>query len=310
MRKILALILAFSMSFGYEKSGFFIGIQASKTSYKVTEKTDTAHSFALANAQTTGSLGNISCETSSRGGIAGLLNGKKTTCVPASTNIQIDGNLAIDLFIDSVTSVFEGQGKNYGGIIGYKKLFAEEMVHDEFHDFTLPVYRFGFRVYLMYDLGSIPTDNATYNTQNFNVNFDALYNFFPNIENFDAGVFVGFSLGYTNYDMKFYDVKGLDYGLNAGLRFTFFKKHNLEFFGRLALNKLDYTFQNDAAANSSSSGYTNPNNFCMTLWGQTYCVANTGQANSTTQLTTSTITHMFQEFEKPYQIGIRYTYTF
>lgn len=236
-----ALLIAHS-AYAYEKSGFFIGLQGSKTQYKVVEKMNYAHSAALANSQTVGSLGDITCTTSDRGGIAGVFNGKKTKCVPSSTNIKIDGNLEVDLFIDSITTLFNNYAMTYGGILGYKHFFAEEMTYEEFSNFTLPLYRMGFRIYLVYDLGTIAKN---YKNTSFNLNFDALYNFFPHYQKWDLGAFVGFSLGYTSYDLGFYKVKGIDHAINAGLRLTVFENFNIELFSRIGLGKLKYSEEKD-----------------------------------------------------------------
>lgn len=243
---VFCVLLMANLAYAYEKSGFFIGIQGSRTQYKVTEKMNYAHSAALANSQTAGSLGAISCETSDRGGIAGAFNGKKTKCVPSSTNIKIDGNLDVDLFINSVTTLFNNWGNiAYGGIIGYKHFFAEEMNYEEFSNFSLPIYRMGFRVYLIYDLSTIPTTFNKYKNTSFSVNFDALYNFFPQYQKWDLGAFVGFSLGYTSYDLGFYKVKGIDHAINAGLRLTMFENFNIEVFSRIGLGKLKYSEETD-----------------------------------------------------------------
>ena len=230
----------------YEKSGFFVGIQGSKTNYKVVEKIDSAYSIVNTNISASGHLSDVSCESSSSSSSTWYGKNETTTttiCKPSLAYTVVDGNSSISLFMDTLTTIVKDKPNTYGGVVGYKHFFAEEMDYRQYQKFTLPLYKFGYRIYAVYNTGKMA---GSYKNTSFNANFDALYNFFPEKENWDLGGFVGFSLGYTSYDMGSYKVKGSDAAINGGLRFTFFKNHNIEIFARVGLNKNKYS--NDTGA--------------------------------------------------------------
>lgn len=235
-----------NQAFAYEKSGFFVGIQGSKTNYKVVEKIDSAYSIVNTNISASGHLSDVSCESSNSS--SSTWYGKNettitTTCKPSLAYTVVDGNSSISLFMDTLTTIVKDKPNTYGGVVGYKHFFAEEMDYRQYQKFTLPLYKFGYRIYAVYNTGKMA---GSYKNTSFNANFDALYNFFPEKENWDLGGFVGFSLGYTSYDMGSYKVKGSDAAINGGLRLTFFKNHNIEIFARVGLNKNKYS--NDTGA--------------------------------------------------------------
>ena len=343
LKRLLALgFMCFiaNQALAYEKSGFFVGIQGSKTNYKVVEKIDSAHSIVGTQIFSEGHLAGVSCETktstSSKWG--GLVDKTTvtTTCKPGSSDVVLDGNSSITLLMDTITNFVNSNNNTFGGVIGYKHFFAEEMDYGQFNNFVIPLYKFGYRIYLVYDFGKVAD---TYKNNSFNINFDALYNFFPEAENFDLGAFVGFSLGYTNYDMKTYKVKGTDAAINTGVRLTFFKNYNLEFFGRIGLSKAKYS--DDTAGIVIESVQSGPDTRVLCSypqilggsWGvqlnkdphwviteeqKAQCIAMKGTLSviplnsSRSELTAITpiITDKYEEITKPYQIGIRFTYTF
>ena len=337
-KRFVSLVLIFSMvssALAYEQSGWFIGVQGGQSKYKMLDKTNNAHSIVSTKINATGKMTNVACTStqSSSSKWLGLVEKTTTTttCTPSEASVILDGSSSVDLIMTTISTLYEDKNMNYGGVIGYKHFFAEEMNYEEFSNFKIPVYRFGFRIYLAADMGKA---FKTYKNTSISLNFDALYNFFPQIENFDAGIFAGFSAGYTNYNMKYYSVSGPDFAVNAGLRFTFFKKHNLEFFGRAGLSKAKYSYDTNSAMTDEVKG-NNQREICATTVGlgifalnkaylesmgyeydaatglyKKCAMVSTNVSDASMDFKTGNITDIYQEYEKPYQLGIRYTYTF
>ena len=107
---------------------------------------------------------------------------------------------------------------------------------------------------------------------NFNANVDALYNFFSKDE-MSAFVFGGVYLGYTNYDQA--SVSGVDAGLNLGLQMKLKEHHNIDIYGRFSLVEQSKTI--------TDSGYISVAEY------------------------TSKVEY---KFKQPFQVGVRYTYSF
>ena len=202
----------------------------------------------------------------------------------SSSNNMISSNFDNETSSIAPSYISHQENKNIGyflgGIVGYKRFFAEAMNFEEFTNYTFPTYRFGFRLYLVYDFTLTPTQKAfqNYNNFSYNANFDILYNIFPRMQNWDLGLFVGVSLGFTNYNLKNYKINGQDYATNIGLRFSFWDNHSIEFYTRLGLNTLEYEKQEEIDMQAQTS-----------------------------EIKTFDITTFF---EKPLQLGIRYVYTF
>ena len=332
-----------NQALAYEKSGFFIGVQGGTSHYNMIDKTNKAHSLIVTNVQASGKLTDVKCTTTSStsgvgtlGGAIGLNKTKTTTtCTPSSSSVVLDGNSKIDLLMNTITTTIDSAKNtdtNYGFVVGYKHFFAEEKDYWQFNNFSIPLYKFGYRAYLVYDSGKV---FENYKNQSINLNFDALYNFFPETENFDLGAFVGFSLGYTEYDMKYYKIQGPDYAINGGIRATFSKNHNLEFYTRVGLNKLKYSDRSDSSITRSFENGADTQEVCATvdpnsinallggkkiLESQGYdCSTGMCKKCATVKLNTSTIDATIetdgiydikQEIRKKFQFGVRYTYTF
>ena len=149
----------------------------------------------------------------------------------------------------------------YGFLEGYKQFFTE---------------KFGLRYYGVIDFGTQSehkignasgvrdyfnlTETIKISTRNLNANVDALYNFEQN-DSFEFGVFGGLSLGYTsykaqsiaingmnpmNYTYSYKDLSasGFDFGINFGLRANIAQKHGVELYSRFSLlkQKDDYKY--------------------------------------------------------------------
>ena len=185
----------------------------------------------------------------------------------------------------------------YGFLAGYKQFFTE---------------KFGLRYYGVIDFGTQSehkigpsynvgasaaeayfnfTETIKISTLNLNANVDALYNFEQN-DSFEFGVFGGLSLGYTSYkaqsvaingvnrtfstftySYKDLSASGFDFGINFGLRSNIAQKHGVELYSRFSLlkQKDDYKYALDE--------------------------------QQTTILTNF-------EVRQPYQVGLRYTFSF
>lgn len=176
----------------------------------------------------------------------------------------------------------------YGFLAGYKQFFTEN---------------FGLRYYGVVDYGAdFKIDNAFYmgkmvnfspkiSALNLSANVDALYNFISN-DSLEFGAFGGLSLAYASYKAKnalwdvtptmtggsdkpaFKDFKlsGFDVGVNVGVRAQIAQKHGVELYGRFAFmeNKKEETLLEDADSKMT----------------QTFKAA------------------------QPYQVGLRYTFSF
>ena len=177
----------------------------------------------------------------------------------------------------------------YGFLAGYKQFFTEN---------------FGLRYYGVVDYGAdFKIDNAfdgngmvvksspKISALNLSANVDALYNFISN-DSLEFGAFGGLSLAYANYKAKnalmdvtlmmtggsdkpaFKDFKlsGFDMGVNVGVRAQIAQKHGVELYGRFAFmeNKKEETLHEEAL----------------------------GKATQTFKA------------QQPYQVGLRYTFSF
>ena len=176
----------------------------------------------------------------------------------------------------------------YGFLAGYKQFFTEN---------------FGLRYYGVVDYGAdFKIDNAFYmgemvkfspkiSALNLSANVDALYNFISN-DSLEFGAFGGLSLAYASYKAKnalldltpritmvdskpaFKDFKlsGFDMGVNVGVRAQIAQKHGVELYGRFAFmeHKKEETLHEEARGKAT----------------QTFKAA------------------------QPYQVGLRYTFSF
>ena len=177
----------------------------------------------------------------------------------------------------------------YGFLAGYKQFFTEN---------------FGLRYYGVVDYGAdFKIDNAIkgfsgeikfspkISALNLSANVDALYHFISN-DSLEFGAFGGLSLAYANYKAKnalmdvtlmmtggsdkpaFKDFKlsGFDMGVNVGVRAQIVQKHGVELYGRFAFmeNKKEETLFEEEDAKMT----------------QTF------------------------KAQQPYQVGLRYTFSF
>ena len=168
-------------------------------------------------------------------------------------------------------------GFRYGFVAGYKQFFTPE---------------FGARYYASFDLGTDykkdQTDADGYkttikvNSYNITANADALYNFISS-NDLDLGAFLGLSLGYAHHTVKVEvqgateknpDIKpsGFDLGINFGLRTNIAQNHGIELYSRFGVLQ-----QKKELKNTYEGGYSDT---------QTY------------------------KAQQPYQVGLRYTFSF
>ena len=184
-----------------------------------------------------------------------------------------------------ITDSKSASALRYGFLAGYKQFFTEN---------------FGLRYYGVVDYGAdFKIDNAfdmvseiikfspKISALNLSANVDALYNFISN-DSLEFGAFGGFSLAYASYkaknaliditpsgDLVFKEFKlgGFDMGVNVGVRAQILQKHGVELYGRFAFmeNKKEETLLEDDADSKMT---------------QTFKAA------------------------QPYQVGLRYTFSF
>ena len=129
-------------------------------------------------------------------------------------------------------------GFRYGFVAGYKQFFTPE---------------FGARYYASFDLGTDYKKDQTdadgvkttikVNSYNITANADALYNFISS-NDLDLGAFLGLSLGYAHHTVKMEsategmpDIKpsGFDLGINFGLRTNIAQNHGIELYSRFGV---------------------------------------------------------------------------
>ena len=164
-------------------------------------------------------------------------------------------------------------GFRYGFVAGYKQFFTPE---------------FGARYYASFDLGTdykkditdADGDKTTIKVNSYNItaNADALYNFISS-NDLDLGAFLGLSLGYAHHTVKVEpandmpDIKpsGFDLGINFGLRTNIAQNHGIELYSRFGV------LQQKKELKETWDGGSNT---------QTY------------------------KAQQPYQVGLRYTFSF
>ena len=188
---------------------------------------------------------------------------------------------------DCKTDSKSASALRYGFLAGYKRFFTEN---------------FGLRYYGVVDYGAdSKIDNAvTFNdvpikfspkisVLNLSANVDALYNFISN-DSLEFGAFGGLSLAYASYEVKNtlnftpmiagydkpafkdFQLSRFDVGVNVGVRAQIAQKHGVELYGRFAFmeNKKEETLQEEEDGKMT----------------QTFKAA------------------------QPYQVGLRYTFSF
>ena len=166
-------------------------------------------------------------------------------------------------------------GFRYGFVAGYKQFFTPE---------------FGARYYASFDLGTDykkdQTDADGYkttikvNSYNITANADALYNFISS-NDLDLGAFLGLSLGYAHHTVKMEpategmpDIKpsGFDLGINFGLRTNIAQNHGIELYSRFGVLQQKKELKDTYEDGSSNT--------------------------------------MTYKASQPYQVGLRYTFSF
>ena len=178
---------------------------------------------------------------------------------------------------ESSSESISAGGFRYGFVAGYKQFFTPE---------------FGARYYASFDLGTDYKKDITdaygdkttikVNSYNITANADALYNFISS-NDLDLGAFLGLSLGYAHHTVKVEvqgatekmpDIKpsGFDLGINFGLRTNIAQNHGIELYSRFGVLQ-----QKKELKDTYEDGSSN------------------------------TITYKAQQ---PYQVGLRYTFSF
>ena len=259
-----------NQALAYEKSGFFVGIQGGTMGQ---EKTITHSQYnlditqhAIGGATTSGVAINTKTTVSTSilnfggfgignlaiGGTLGEIfgagssshNSFKTT---ADSKINID----VNTFFDKSVQIVSDQPYSVGGVIGYKKIFSSGLNAKQYVGTNLTNHASGMRYYIAYDI-SAKGKKSAYSSTMVNANIDFLYNLFPDYNYFDVGGFLGVSVGWVKHRTREYEVSGVDYGINFGVRWTIHSKHTIELFGRYGLSTLERRI-----ANSHLESYTN-----------------------------------------------------
>ena len=272
LKRLLALgFICFiaNQALAYEKSGFFVGMQGGTMGQ---EKTITHSQYNLditqyATGGTTVSGMSVNTQTSvgwspnflglfkpniEIGGTAGSIFGGGSS-ENSSFSVTADSNVKIDVksFFDKSVQIISDQPYSVGGVIGYKKIFSSGLNAKQYVGTNLTNHASGMRYYIAYDI-SAKGKKSAYSSTMVNANIDFLYNLFPDYNYFDVGGFLGVSVGWVKHRTRDYEVSGVDYGINFGVRWTIHSKHTIELFGRYGLSTLERR-----TANSHLESYTN-----------------------------------------------------
>ena len=177
-------------------------------------------------------------------------------------------------FVEKDSNSISAGGFRYGFVAGYKQFFTPE---------------FGARYYASFDLGTdykkditdADGDKTTIKVNSYNItaNADALYNFISS-NDLDLGAFLGLSLGYAHHTIKMEpandmpDIKpsGFDLGINFGVRTNIAQNHGIELYSRFGVLQ-----QKKELKNTYEGGYSDT---------------------------------MTYKASQPYQVGLRYTFSF
>ena len=174
---------------------------------------------------------------------------------------------------ESSSESISAGGFRYGFVAGYKQFFTPE---------------FGARYYASFDLGTdykkditdADGDKTTIKVNSYNItaNADALYNFISS-NDLDLGAFLGLSLGYAHHTVKVEpandmpDIKpsGFDLGINFGLRTNIAQNHGIELYSRFGVLRQKKELKETDEYGSNTMAY---------------------------------------KASQPYQVGLRYTFSF
>ena len=179
-------------------------------------------------------------------------------------------------FVEKDSNSISAGGFRYGFVAGYKQFFTPE---------------FGARYYASFDLGTDYKKDQTdekgdkttikVNSYNITANADALYNFISS-NDLDLGAFLGLSLGYAHHTVKVEaqgateqmpDIKpsGFDLRINFGLRTNIAQNHGIELYSRFGV------------------------------------LQQKKELKETDEYGSNTMTY---KASQPYQVGLRYTFSF
>ena len=197
---------------------------------------------------------------------------------------KIGLSLVLVGILGATSAVAEESGFFIGGQLGFGNTktqieFSSNMAaftaEPREHTISKSYYGFigGYKQFFTPAFGARYYAVAEFNYTKINANADALYNFLSN-DALDFGAFAGLSLGYVDYSGI---VSGFDMGINAGLRAVIAQKHSIELYSRFSTIEQEKTEE---------------------LLG--YDVPGLGYASS----------EMITKLKQPYQIGLRYTFSF
>ena len=253
-----------NQALAYEKSGFFVGIQGgtmgqektiTQTQYDISidQRTigGTTTSGTTTSSSTTTSFGAFGFNIEVGGTVGSMLGAGSSNAGGFSVIGDSALNLKIDTKFTKNIQIVPDQPYSVGGVIGYKKIFSSGLNAKQYVGTNLTNHASGMRYYIAYDI-SAKGKKSAYSSTMVNANIDFLYNLFPDYNYFDVGGFLGVSVGWVKHRTSDYEVSGVDYGINFGVRWTIHSKHTIELFGRYGLSTLERR-----TANSHLENYKN-----------------------------------------------------
>ena len=179
-------------------------------------------------------------------------------------------------------------GYNAGLLAGYKHFFSP---------------KFGLRFYTLLDASFFKNDDSTFYSKfqayNYTLNLDLLYNLIAK-DDFSFGIFGGVGAGGIRYVSGGRGFDDINLGLNLGLRMNLSHHHGFEVYSRVSNDGVFKKFKDNTSTTytltySSANWVNNATNGVYKNYR--YNTLTAGQKHTDT-------------FSQPYQIGIRYIYSF
>ena len=305
---MLALSFAFfiapNLAFA-EQSGWFVGIQGAYSKAQTERIFDS--SGTVATRQTSSyRIWELDTKNQRTGDCANVaLN---TKCSYGSSTRTTKSGLSSTYYPSE-----DYTGYNAGLLAGYKHFFSP---------------KFGLRLYTLFDASFFKNDESAlqrkFQAYNYTLNLDLLYNLFVK-DDFSLGVFGGVGAGGVRYVSSGNHFDDINLGLNLGLRVNLSHHHGFEFYSHINGNGF---FQKQSkkdgitiTANPTQSQSTreecerksNPNSNIGCTSSLADKTKKTQKYTTYTTTINSTTTGggiYTNSFSQPYQIGIRYIYSF
>ena len=211
--------------------------------------------------------------------------GTELTCIvdktPQGTTILVS-NTSKSLITFAGNASQNYTGYNAGLLAGYKHFFTA---------------KFGLRLYTLFDTSYFKNDESAlqskFQAYNYTLNLDLLYNLFVK-DDFSFGVFGGVGAGGVRYVSSGNNFDDINLGLNLGLRINLSHHHGLEIYSRVSNDGIfrKQKRDDDERVRNDTTTLDNP------------------LFTRNTYIKTTIFDRFTDTLSYPYQIGIRYIFSF